>query len=599
MKKNLLFVICSVLLLCAGNVAKASSPVTFTGGHTQFLAACENGPHYSINGLLAITDSDLGETETWSVVTNASHGTLAAGFSTTSTGTIITPTGLTYTPAIGYVGIDSFSVEVSDGATFDTTMIYVTVNPLPVAGTISGGSSVCIGASFTLTASVSGGTWSASNAHATVSGGIVSGIIAGIDTISYSVTNSCGTATATQAVTIDPIPAAGPLAGASAVCVGGTITLTGASTGGSWSTPSADATVVGGAVTGVAGGVATISYITSGTCGMDTATMNITIDTGIVTPAGITGTDTMCAGAMTTLSNTSAGGVWTSTSLGAITSAGILTADSATSGADTVIYSLTNGCGTGSVSHTVFINPLPFAGVITGFDSVCAGSTITLTTTGTGGVWSSNIPEFAAVDATGHVIGGLNGTSVIRYTVTNACGTASATHTVRVNIPAQPIIGDASICQLALSMFIDAVGGGTWSSSDFLTVAILGGNAVGLQLGTATITYTVSNACGTTSATLDVEVIDCANGVNEVAANNTQLSLSPNPNTGAFTIQLPSSASANANVVITNVLGAKVKEFTMNTNQATEVNMDVPAGVYFLSATVNNTVYTTKMVIAK
>ncbi len=599
MKKNLLFVICSLILLCTGNVAKASSPVTFTGGHSQFLPVCESGPHYSINGLLVITDADLGETETWSVVTNASHGTLAASYSSTSTGTTITPTGLTYTPAIGYVGIDSFSVEISDGATFDTTMVYVTVNPLPDAGTISGGSSVCIGASFTLTASVSGGTWSAANANATVSGGIVSGITAGIDTISYSVTNSCGTASATQAVTIDPIPAAGPLTGASAVCVGGTITLTGASTGGTWSASSGDATVLGGAVTGVTGGVATISYVTSGTCGWDTATMNVTIDTGIVTPAGITGADTMCAGTMTTLSNTTAGGVWTSTSLASITGAGMLTADSAASGADTVIYSLNNGCGTGSVSHTVFINPLPFAGVITGFDSVCAGSTITLTTTGTGGVWSSNIPDFAAVDATGHVIGGLNGTSVIRYTVTNACGTATATHTVRVNIPAQPIIGDASICRLALSMFIDAVGGGTWSSSDLLTVAILGGNAVGLQLGTATITYTVDNACGTTSATLDVEVIDCANGVNEVAANNTQLNLSPNPNTGVFTIQLPSSTSANANVVITNVLGAKVKEFTINTNQTTEVNMDVAAGVYFLSATVNNTVYTARMVIAK
>lgn len=599
MKKNLLFVICSFILFCAGATRATAANVLFTGGHTQSMPACESAGLYFINGYLTATDTDLGETETWSVVTNAAHGTLVASYSTASTGGIVSPSGLSYTPNTGYAGMDSFSVQVSDGITADTTMIYVTVTALPNAGTLSGGASVCVGSSITLTSTVSGGNWTSSNATATVTGGVVTGVAQGIDTIGYYIINSCGVDAVTQAVVIDAIPAAGPLTGASAVCVGGTITLSGATTGGVWSASTADATVAGGAVTGVTGGTTTISYITSGTCGMDTATMLVTIDTGIVTPAAISGADTVCAGAVITLTSSATGGLWSSNALGTITAAGILTIDSASSGADTVIYSLANGCGIGSVQHIVFVNPLPNAGIILGYDSVCAGSVITLTTTGTGGVWTSSIPDFAVVDATGHVTGGLNGSTIVTYTVANACGTSIASHTVRVNIPAQPIIGSPTLCQFTLGMLISPVAGGTWSSSDFFTVPVLAGNVTGLQLGFATITYTVNNACGTTSVDFDIEVIDCANGVNEVSGNNSQFTLAPNPNTGIFTIQLPSAAKGNANVVITNVLGAKVKEFITSADQTIEVNMDAPAGVYFVSATVNNTVYTAKMVVNK
>ena len=601
MRKNLLFIICSLILICACNKVSAitSSPVSFTGGHVQYLPVCENGPHYSINSILIATDADMGETETWSVVTIASHGTVSGSYSAASTGGLIYPIGLTYTPAAGYVGTDTFSVQVSDGVTSDTTTICVTVHALPNAGSLSGGSSVCVGSSITLTSTVSGGFWGASNGSATVIGGVVTGMMYGVDTISYSDTNSCGINTVTQLVTVNGAPLAGPVTGPSALCVGGTITLAGGTIGGSWSSSNGNATVSAiGAVAGVAGGTSVISYITSGACGSDTATLIITVDTGIVTPSVITGADTMCAGAMITLSNGIAGGVWTNSPFGSISTGGVLTADSSANGADTVIYTLTNACGSGSVHHVVYVNPLPFAGVITGYDSVCAGSTITLHTTGTGGVWSSNIPEFGAVDANGHVTGGLNGTSVISYTVTNACGSATATHSVRVNLPAQPIVGSNTICRLSLGILADPVTGGTWGSSNFLVVPVFGGNITGLQLGTATITYTVNNACGTSSATIDIEVVDCTNDVNEVTAENAALCLLPNPNTGTFTLQLPG-VNGSASVVVTNVLGAKVKEFTMAAGSATEVNIDAPAGVYFVTATVNNTIYSARMVIAK
>jgi hypothetical protein len=75
---------------------------------------------------------------------------------------------------------------------------------------------------------------------------------------------------------------------------------------------------------------------------------------------------------------------------------------------------------------------LPNAGVITGIDSVCAGSVITLADAVTGGTWSTGSSAIASVSATGVVRGIAGGSAVISYTTTNSCGPRSATFTVNV-----------------------------------------------------------------------------------------------------------------------------------------------------------------------
>jgi hypothetical protein len=130
----------------------------------------------------------------------------------------------------------------------DTTMVLnsgtitMTVNPLPVAGTIGGPASVCSGATITLSTTGTGGSWSASNGNATVSGPFVTGVAAGLDTIMYRVTNSCGTATATQTVRVDSTvtPAITiSVTPTGAVCAGDTVTFSSAITNGG-STPAYD-----------------------------------------------------------------------------------------------------------------------------------------------------------------------------------------------------------------------------------------------------------------------------------------------------------------------------------------------------------------------
>jgi hypothetical protein len=108
-----------------------TNPPSFTGGHLQSLPACENASMVSINSLMAITDIDAGQWEVWHVVTLPLHGTLFSPFSAVSTGGTITPTGLSYKPATGYTGTDSFRVRITDGTASDTTKVVVTVTACP------------------------------------------------------------------------------------------------------------------------------------------------------------------------------------------------------------------------------------------------------------------------------------------------------------------------------------------------------------------------------------------------------------------------------------------------------------------------------------
>lgn len=174
----------------------ANHPPHFTGGHTQSLTVCvnETDPTTPINSLLAVIDTDLGQTETWSLVTPPSHATALVAYTATSTGGTIVPTGLTYAPVGGYTGTDMFIVSVTDGIATDTTTINVTVNAYPNAGIISGADSVCPGQTVGLFETAFGGIWSTSSFTISDinSSGTVQGLVPGADTIIYSVSNACG-----------------------------------------------------------------------------------------------------------------------------------------------------------------------------------------------------------------------------------------------------------------------------------------------------------------------------------------------------------------------------------------------------------------------
>ncbi|GGB84734.1 hypothetical protein GCM10011572_03310 [Pseudoduganella buxea] len=111
-------------------VANVTAPPVFVGAITS-IASIQNGSGVNLAGLLHVSDASGGETLTWSQAVAPAHGSLfLLGATAASGGTDIAPPGtLTYVPAVGFAGVDSFTVQVSDGAATATRTITVAVTP--------------------------------------------------------------------------------------------------------------------------------------------------------------------------------------------------------------------------------------------------------------------------------------------------------------------------------------------------------------------------------------------------------------------------------------------------------------------------------------
>ena len=88
------------------------------------------------------------------------------------------------------------------------------------------------------------------------------------------------------------------------------------------------------------------------------------------------------------------------------------------------IYTVTYNSGVcvSTRNITVIVNAISVVGAITGSSSVCVGSSIQLSDTSQGGVWTSSNNNYATVNSLGVVTGIAGGNVNISYTVTNANG---------------------------------------------------------------------------------------------------------------------------------------------------------------------------------
>ncbi len=371
-------------------------------------------------------------------------------------------------------------------ATGCVTTKDITVNALPAG--IAGPSSMCGSTCIPQTNTVAGGIWtSSSTTVATVgsSTGLVCGISSGVANITYSI----GGCFVTKAVTVLVTPA--PISGSTAVCTGSTSTLTNSIAGGTWSSGSITIATIGstGIVNGLTLGTSVITYTLGSGC---SATTTVTV---VSAPAPITGLTQVCVGDCIAMANATPGGVWSSTptATGTISSAGIYCGVS--TGVGTITYSI----GTCRATTVVTVSPAP--SVIAGPGSVCMGESVTLTNTIPGGLWGSNLPSIATVDAvTGVVTGVSGGTAIISYAI-GSCTPAIAAMAVNAILP---ITGSPMVCIGEVTHLSDAALGGSWSSSATgIATVNPSGDVTGVGAGMATITYTMPTGC---FATLNIIV---------------------------------------------------------------------------------------------
>ncbi len=421
-------------------VRRIAPAISYLNGATsQNFGTCNSAVNISLFNFTKVVYPIAGRTITWSIGSAASHGTASGTYSTTSTGSTLTPYGIAYTPTAGYSGSDAFTVQVTDGIDTANLAFNVTVYALPSAPTISGASNICVGGSSTLTGIPSGGTWSSNNSplFTFTSGGVVTGLIGGnTGTMVYTISDGRCTNKATYPITVSTTTDIAALVGGVwSVCPGATFTMTHPTAGGTWaSTNNSIATVSGGVVTGVRSGRDTIVYTITNACGAISTRWPFSV-TGPTLPASITGSGgILCMGTTAHCSDATAGGTWSSTdpSVATISSTGDITPVSA--GTDTIKYTITGACGlTGSAVRTLTVLALPNPGVISGPSTVAIGAYINLTTSGaTGGQWTSSTPSLAVVNTSGRVRGVAVGTDTIKYAVYHTCGIFSTTKVITI-----------------------------------------------------------------------------------------------------------------------------------------------------------------------
>jgi CshA-type fibril repeat protein len=457
---------------------------------------------------------------------------------------IVGSVGATYT-ATNLSATTYYRVFVTSGAcTSISDVITITVSPTSVAGSISGGATVCSGTNST-TLTLSGNTGSIQWQSASTLAGIYSNI-SGATASTYTATDLtsttyykavitsgvCSAATTSAAtVTVNPLSVAGSVSGGTSVCSvtnSTTLTLSGNTGSIQWQSSNALAGTysnISGATsaTYLANNLSSTTYyravVTSGICSSAT-TSSATITVNAISVAGsISGSATVCSGTnSTTLTLTGNTGSiqWQSAS----TLAGIYSDISgatastytATDLTSTTYYKavITSGvCSAATTSAaTVTVNPISVAGSVSGGASVCTGTnSTTLTLSGnTGSIqWQSSnalagtYSDISGATSTTYIVTDLTSTTYYRAVVTSGvCSSATTSSTSVIVSPiavAGNISGEATITTetnsttLTLSGYIGNI---QWQSSNALA-----GTYSDIS-GATSATYTAINLTTTT-----------------------------------------------------------------------------------------------------
>jgi hypothetical protein len=170
-----------------------------------------------------------------------------------------------------------------------------------------------------------------------------------------------------------------------------------------------------------------------------------------------------------------------------------------------------NACQTTNTATSnnivVTVIPSPPIGVSIGGTICSIGGTLTVTNTNTinGGIWTSSDPSVVTVVNGGAFASAVttavsNGTAVLTYTKTaaNGCVLAASCNVLVVPVPTPVLQSPPSyVCRTTSVQLITNTPGGVWTSlTNRASIDSVTGVITGLNIGTANIKYTITNAAG-------------------------------------------------------------------------------------------------------
>ncbi len=554
--------------ICAGTstVLTASGATTYSWNTGTTTASISVTPTLTTNYTVTGTTSSCANTKTISVTVKATptvainNATVCLGASAVLTGTATASS--TYSWSTGAT-TSSVSVSPTITATYQTTVTLngcsasktatVVVNNLPTVSATS--ATICSGSSATLTASgASTYTW---NTGATGANLTTSPTGATNYTVTGTSTQGC-TKTATTSVSVNATPTV--VVNSATICVGNSAVLTAATASTySWNTGATTASVS-------VSPTVTTTYTVKGTTGTCFQTKTATVTVNSLPNVSVSST-TICAGSTGTL-----------TASGASTyswNTGASTASISDNPAGNTNYTVTGTSALGCVKTATADIIVGTAPVITvNSESICAGSTATLTANGVSSyTWDTGSNAASIV---------VSPTSVTVYTVSgNLVGCASAAvSTATVTVNNNPVVTLGAITSpLCVSDGTVALSGSP--SGGVYSGAGVSGSSFDPSVsgaGTFTVNYNYMDVNSCSGSANQSVVVSLCTGIEELTALN--VLIYPNPTKEAINVSLDGTSIDNAIIELYDAIGKLIVSEKVNTSVTTISVNHLAKGMY-------------------
>jgi len=522
----------------AGNTAPATSAQSVTASFNTALTIT-----------LQATDVD-NDALTYSVVTGPANGTLGA----------VTGNSVTYTPAAGFSGTDSFTFKANDGKVdSNVSTVSITVSPgVPAPGNQSVTVAYQTATAITLSATGTGTiTYAVATqpAHGTLTGTAPNltytptGTYSGSDVFTFTATNAGGSSVGTVNITVSPAPVVPVAQNGSATVAFNTptaITLLAGGGNGNALTYSVFTSPAHGTVSAI--GVGTATYTpANGYVGTDSFTFKVTDGTSSSTAATVSITVTpqppvANSQSLTTTFGTAIGVTLTATSTGTTTYAVVAqpangtlsgtvpnltyTPNASFSGTDSFTFQANNGASSNVATVTIIVSapPPPVASsqsVTTVFNTSKA---VVLAATGTGTITYAVTtgPIHGTLTGTGQNLtytpaNNYSGTDSITFTATNAGGVSTGTISITV-LPAPPVVANQvatvafnapqaiTLAAIGTGPFTFTIVAGPTHGTMTLTGAVATYTPNTSYIGTDSFTFKANNGSDSNVATVNITV---------------------------------------------------------------------------------------------